>query len=308
MAVFVTGIGAITCSWANADALWRAAVDGVSGIKDGLGEVSHAAIEESRRRFTNNALFSGVDFPVSRSEQLALLALEQACFSAGWTRFEPSDGFVLATTTGQIPLWDKALTGYLKKVLSQREFIDRFKHQPLGDLLRSIAQKITFTGKQTLITSACAASTQAIALAAMWLEQGMVERCVVGGVDVLCDLTRAGFSCLQLLSKKAAQPFDQDRSGINLSEGAGFVCLERNPRRAPLARLSGFGMTSDGYHMTAPHPEGAGCYRAMRRALETAVVSLPTSIGFTRTGPVLVKTTWRKPPRSGLSFKIVRLL
>jgi 3-oxoacyl-(acyl-carrier-protein) synthase len=103
----------------------------------------------------------------------------------------------------------------------------------------------------------------------MWIRTGKVKRCLVGGAEVLCALTTEGFRSLQLLSTEPATPFDANRKGINLSEGAAFLCLEADASR-PLARLSGFGFSTDGFHMTGPHPEGEGSYRAMRDALTKA--------------------------------------
>ncbi len=273
MAVWVTGQGAITCSGSSIDALWQAARHGTSGLKDGLGYIPDQAFIEGRAQLADNPLFAKVTLPPNRAKELALLTLEQAVRRAGWTELRPTDGFILATTTGQIPQWDKALTSYLLGTLAKLEFVEAVQHQPLGDLLDSVCSRIGFSGRQLLVTSACAASTQALAIAAMWLEQGLVDRCIVGGAEVLCDLTIQGFSSLQLLSRKASQPFDLHRSGINLSEGAGFLCLESEPSDRSLACLSGFGLSSDGYHMTAPQPEGHGCRKAMAAALASAALA-----------------------------------
>ncbi|MGZ3721722.1 MAG: beta-ketoacyl synthase N-terminal-like domain-containing protein, partial [Bdellovibrionales bacterium] len=108
------------------------------------------------------------------------------------------------------------------------------------------------------------------------IREGKVKRCLVAGAEVLCDLTVEGFRSLQLLSNAPATPFDKDRGGINLSEGAAFICLEAVSER-PLAELSGFGFSTDGFHMTGPHPEGDGSFRAMNSALEKASV-LPSEV------------------------------
>jgi len=274
LAAWVTGTSALTCVGGNADALWRAAEQGVSGLKNGLGMIPDSVIEQSRAEFRENPAFAKTKLPESRSKELALIAFEQALRSAGWSGLNENDGLILATTTGQIPVWDKALTSYLRKTLSKEEFIAAFEHQPLGNLLSSLSEATGFSGRQLLISSACSASTQALAIASMWLEQGLVERCIVGGIEVLCDLTVQGFSCLQLLSQQASKPFDAYRSGINLAEGAAFLCLEKQSSERSQARLTGYGMTSDGYHMTAPHPEGKGCFLAMKSALNVADIEL----------------------------------
>jgi len=97
-----------------------------------------------------------------------------------------------------------------------------------------------------------------------------VKRCLVGGVELLCELTRTGFQSLQIASKERCRPFDKDRAGINLSEAVVFLCLEMAGSENRLAQVSGFGIAGDASHMTAPHPDGDGCLRAMRGALSMA--------------------------------------
>lgn len=269
MAAWVTGTSVISCVGGDVDALWRAAEEGLSGLHGGLGPIPEVALMKARAEFRNNPTFCDVSLPASRSKELTLLGLEQAMRSAGWDQLGPDDGLILATTSGQIPMWDKALTEFLRGAIPREDFVTAFEHQPLGDLFQTLG----FKGRQLLISSACSASTQALGVAAMWLEQGLVKRCVVGGVEVLCELTVRGFSSLSLLSEEACKPFDAHRAGINLSEASAFLCLEKEKSSRALACVSGFGLSSDGHHMTAPHPEGKGCYMAMKAALASAGIS-----------------------------------
>ena len=99
---------------------------------------------------------------------------------------------------------------------------------------------------------------------------------MVGGADTLCRMTLRGFAALDLVSPDPCRPGDTDRSGISIGEAAGFALLERPNARSPDARaqapmtLLGAGCSSDGHHMSAPHPEGAGAATAMRAALDDA--------------------------------------
>ena len=246
MQISITGTGAVTCGFTSVDALWNAALDGRSGIVDGMGHVSD-----------------------SHSTRLALHSVNEAFNEAGWNGLNEDDGLILATTTGQVPLWDKTLIQYLNGNASRETLNAALSHQPLGSLLQEICTALDFRGQTQLISTACSASTQALALGAMWIKQGRVKRCLVGGVEILCDLTVQGFKSLQLLSTVPTKPFDTNRQGINLSEGSAFICLENTNAHA-LAQLSGYGLSTDGYHMTSPHPQGDGCYRAMSLALKTA--------------------------------------
>jgi 3-oxoacyl-(acyl-carrier-protein) synthase len=252
----VTGTGAVTCIGTNVDALWHNAEHGRSGIVRGKGSVADADIGH----LPGN----------SRALDLAMKPIAEAMNRAGWQGLCAEDGLILATTTGQTPVWEKSLCEFVAKRLSRSEFSAVFRHQTPGALLTAICDRLDFGGRAMLTSSSCSASTQAIALAAMWLRQGRVRRCLVGGVEVFCDVILEGFESLKIMSAEPARPFDCDRVGINLSEGAGFLCLELDRSSSPLAVINGFGMSSDGYHMTAPHPEGRGSHMAMASALRIA--------------------------------------
>lgn len=257
--VAITGIGAYTCAGRNADELWARAVLGESGIHDGVGRIDATAPGEH-------------DENTARTTYFAATAAREAMARAGWDRLGPDDGLVFATTTGRIPAWESPLVDHLRGELGPEEFAEVFRSQPLGSALDALKTDLAFDGRTLLVSSACSAATQALALGAMWIRQGRVKRVLVVGAEVLCNLTLAGFGSLQLLAAEGARPFDRDRQGINLSEGAGALCLESAAGARPLAFLSGYGLSTDGYHMTSPHPEGRGSYQAMRRAIDGAGV------------------------------------
>lgn len=259
--VWISGVGAISCLGAGMETMWKAVEANRSGIRGGLGPVDDAAL-------------SGISAEIRANRALALckVAVDEAMARAGWSSLEAGDGLIFATTTGQFLLWDSVFMGMSRGQNSVADFRAAFVNQPLGDLMKSFAKHYGHSGPSTLLTSACSASTQALGVAAMWIRQKRVRRCLVVGVEVLCDLTTEGFRSLQLLAPDKAAPFDRDRKGINLSEGAAAVCLQTECAN-PLARLSGYGFTTDGYHMTGPHPEGDGSYRAMSMALKLGGVS-----------------------------------
>lgn len=260
--VAITGTGAYTCAGRSASELWVNAVAGVSGIKAGVGRIDGTAPGEEK---TNTA----------RSTFFAAHAAREAMAGARWNGTKP-DALIFATTTGRIPAWETQLVEHLRGNLAAEPFAEVFRSQPLSSALDGLKQELGFDGRTLLVSSACSAATQALALGAMWIRQGRAKRVLVVGAEVLCDLTLAGFGSLQLLAPEGARPFDRDRAGINLSEGAGAICLESTadrPSNAPeLATLSGYGLSTDGYHMTSPHPEGRGSFQAMRQALRTAGV------------------------------------
>lgn len=121
------------------------------------------------------------------------------------------------------------------------------------------------------VSTACSSSAKVFAAAARQLALGTIDAAIVGGVDSLCLTTLYGFSSLQLTSARPCRPFDCERDGISIGEGAAFALLERAVAPAAGAvLLSGCGESSDAYHMSSPHPEGLGAQQAMRAALQEA--------------------------------------
>ena len=127
-------------------------------------------------------------------------------------------------------------------------------------------------GPALAVSTACSSSAKVFANAARMIAAGLCDAAVVGGVDSLCLTTLYGFSSLGLLSTEPCRPFDTNRKGISIGEGAGFVLLEKAPRSAAGSSIAllGYGESSDAYHMSTPHPEGLGAKLAMQRALDSA--------------------------------------
>lgn len=122
-------------------------------------------------------------------------------------------------------------------------------------------------GPAFTVSTACASSAKCFIDAHHLIESGVCDAAVVGGVDSLCRMTLQGFAALDLISEEPCRPCDAGRQGISIGEAAGFALLERDGEGVALL---GYGATSDGYHMSSPHPEGAGAIGAMRAALGRA--------------------------------------
>lgn len=264
--ISITGVGAVSCAGSNLDSFWQSAVSERSGINEaGLGLIT----EEILNPLRDEVLDSGA---LTRPVLIAVSAIKKAMYEAGWSALDPeTDGIIVASTVSQVPYWEKCLISYLKGQMDDVGFSSVLRLQSLGSLNEAIAEYFRFQGKNILVASACSAATQAIGLASLWIKQGRVKRCLVGGAEVMSGLTFEGFKSLQLFNPKPARPFDLNRQGINLSEGAAFFCLEKAPSAA-IAEVAGCGFTTDAYHMAAPHPEGRGSYQAMRAAIKMAGV------------------------------------
>ena len=140
------------------------------------------------------------------------------------------------------------------------------------------------TGMAMAISTACSSSAKVFAAAARQLALGSIDAAIVGGVDTLCLTTLYGFASLQLTAANPCRPYDAERNGISIGEGAAFALLERadgvaNTPAAGSILLLGTGESSDAYHMSSPHPEGLGARLAMEAALRSAGLST-ADIGY----------------------------
>jgi 3-oxoacyl-[acyl-carrier-protein] synthase-1 len=134
---------------------------------------------------------------------------------------------------------------------------------------RYVRAALGLQGPAYVVSTACSSSAKVFAAAQRMIEAGLVDAAVVGGVDSLCMTTLYGFKSLELVSGDICKPWDANRNGLSLGEGAAFALLEREPAQVQ-AWLLGAGESSDGHHMSSPHPEGAGAAAAMQGALAQA--------------------------------------
>ena len=139
----------------------------------------------------------------------------------------------------------------------------------LADFVR---RYLGLMGPACVVSSACSSSAKVFGNAARMIAAGVCDAAVVGGVDTLCLTTLCGFRSLELTSSSPCRPFDVDRDGISIGEGAGFALLElpNGRSRGSATLLLGIGESSDAHHMSTPHPDGLGAATAMQRALHSA--------------------------------------
>lgn len=154
---------------------------------------------------------------------------------------------------------------------------------PIKTYLRSnpadmIARHYNLKGMRQCIGNACSSGTVAIGQAAEWIKSGLCDIAIAGGCDILSRITCNGFISLKITDKQPCRPFDRNRQGLNLGEGAGIVILESDSiarqRKAQVhATLEGYGVSADAYHISAPHPDGFGLEMAINMALKQAGIN-----------------------------------
>ncbi|MBI5664930.1 MAG: beta-ketoacyl-[acyl-carrier-protein] synthase family protein [Nitrospirae bacterium] len=153
-----------------------------------------------------------------------------------------------------------------------------------GNLAEFVSRKFKARGPVLTVVNACSSGTDAIGVALSWLKNGLCDIAIAGGADELNRIPLCGFGSLGIVSGELCAPFDRDRKGLNLGEGAGVLVIETKESAARRGRssdlfLSGYGSASDSYHLTAPRPDGAGLERAILKALSDSGIK-PGDISF----------------------------
>lgn len=209
-----------------------------------------------------------------RNTRLAELALRQDGFAAAVAAAVARYGagriaVVLGTSTSGIEeteqAWarrgaDGALPAY-----------DFARTHDLHALPRYLRARLGLEGPCVSISTACTSGARSFLDAVALIEAGFADAAVVGGADTLCRLTLHGFGSLELLARGPTRPCAEDRDGISIGEAAAFALIERaTPGDAGQIGLLGAGASTDGHHMSSPHPEGHGAAAAMGAALDSA--------------------------------------
>lgn len=206
----------------------------------------------------------------TRMSQLAQLLVEglQKEIETMCSRY-PGDriGVFLGTTTAGATSTEHAYRQYLQKGELPSDY-DLWRHHTYGASLHVMRELTGARGPGWVMSTACTASAKPFATAQRMIQAGMIDAAIVGGIDTLCSMTLRGFYSLDALSNERCRPFSAQRKGLNIGEGGALLTLER--RGEAIAWLEAVGESSDAYHITAPHPQGAGAVVAMQRALDLA--------------------------------------
>jgi 3-oxoacyl-[acyl-carrier-protein] synthase II len=282
--IVITGIGAVTPVGDNVPDTWRAVVAGESGISpvtrfDAAGfPVTFAA---------EIASVEGCD-EASIREELVEIALGEALEMSGDLPYSPERIGVCIGAEAARPALDLLAREYRSGGGGEvSEYVRNAADAPA----RSVAKRTGAKGPCTTVSTACTSSSQAVGEGLLRMRRGEVDAMIVGGVDALVGpLMVTGFSLLGALSTRnddpsgASRPFDIDRDGFVLGEGAGFLVLEREDAALArgaeiLAELSGFGCSCNAWRITDSPPDGRGAAQAIRSAIADAGLE-PTDIGY----------------------------
>lgn len=218
---------------------------------------------------------------VPRSSLLGMIAADEAVTMAGIRGFSARVAFLNGTTVGVMDITERNFSEYLNGS-SKDEYL---KYHCDGVSTRIIADSLGIDIEYLdVVSTACSAAANAIAMGAELIRLGRADIVVAGGAECITKYHFNGFNSLMILDKKPCRPFDADRDGLNLGEGAGYIVLESEEFAAmrgahPIAELSGWGNACDAYHQTATSEDGKGAFLSMSRALEVAGLN-PSDIDY----------------------------
>ena len=255
--VFITGMGILSPLGSGV----RETLESLKAGKRGIGPLSLFPVFQDRPLPAGqiNSEVPGEDVP--RSHRMALIAANEALADSK----TPPDAIVIGSTTGGMLRTEELLK-------EKNTDPKKYAWHATGSIAEYLARKTGCTGPVLTVSTACSSGTAVLKIGLELIRTGRATTVLAGGVDSLCRLTYYGFNSLQLLDPEGARPFDRDRRGMSVAEGAGMLLLtgsETIPENA-FAEVLGAGLSCDAHHLAAPHPEGEGALKAMSLALEDA--------------------------------------
>ena len=268
--VVVTGLGAVSPFGAGVKVFWQGVASGACAIRP----ITLIETEGFRSRIAAEVPAAlGGSSRRARADRLALAAAREALDDAGLSAAERRDAALMVGAVGggmlEVEAW------YWGKWRGECAHPDAVRATLPTSHADVLAWRLGLEGPRETVVAACSSGAASIAMAAELIADGVVTHALAGGADALTRICYMGFNALKLLDPEPCRPFDRERRGMSLGEGAAFVVLEdgesaRSRGVTPYAELAGHAMTTDAFHVTSPHPAGDGMIRAMRTALESA--------------------------------------
>jgi 3-oxoacyl-[acyl-carrier-protein] synthase-1 len=276
--VFVAGTGIISAIGNNV----AQCLDALENGRAGIAQMHYLHSAHSNRlpvaevKLSNEELaqLAGLPKIKSRTALLSLVAAKEAIAAAGIENIAGlRTGFISATSVGGMDKTENFFTEFLSDN-SKGKLRDVINHE-CGSVTELVADALGIKDYITTISTACSSSANTIFLGARLIRNNIVDVVVAGGTDSMTRFTLNGFNTLMIVDEQFCQPFDENRRGLNLGEGAGYVVLVSDKVAAtlkskPTIILSGYCNANDAYHQTASSPDGIGSYLAMSGALKKA--------------------------------------
>lgn len=286
MDVFVTGLGVVSALGLGVETNFSALKSEQTGIRPNtllnhLFEVTHVGELSISNTELKKMVGISEEVIVPRTALLGIIAAKEAL---GKTTLPPSlrTGFINGSTVGGMDLTENYFREYFLEDTHQN-FAVTATHD-IGTVSQIIADSLGEIGYVNTISTACSSSANSIMLGARMIKAGLIDRVIVGGTDAISEFTLSGFRSLMIYDNQLCSPFDNNRKGLNLGEGAGFLLLEnetslQKSKNTVLAKLTGWNNANDTYHQTGTSPDGDGAVKAMMGALKMTELS-PSKIDY----------------------------
>ena len=277
--IYVTGAGVVSAIGIGKSDTYQSLMGGLSGIREMkyLQSVHHE-LPVGEVQLSNDDMIRmlGIDKDslLTRTALMGRLALREAIEQSGLTVDELQEvSFISATTVGGM---DRRELYYTYEKQCDKDYAHALiSTHNCADSTEMIADYFGKFASLSTVSTACSSATNAIITGANMLRCGMADIVIVGGAECLTIFHLNGFNTLMILDHQPCRPFDRDRAGLNLGEGAAYLVLEtaasvKKRGVSPLCKISGYGNACDAFHQTASSPEGEGAVLAMQEALDMA--------------------------------------
>ena len=285
--VFIAGTGIISAIGNNV----AECLDALENGRAGMGQMQYLHSVHQQRlpvaevKLSNEELskISGLPKIKSRTALLSLMAAKEALAHAGIENIQSlRTGFISANSVGGMDKTENFFTEFIADNNKGR-LRDVINHE-CGSVTELVADALGIKDYITTISTACSSSANAIFFGARLIKNNLLDVVIAGGADSLTKFTLNGFNTLMIVDEQFCQPFDENRRGLNLGEGAGYVVLVSEKVAATLKNkpeiiLSGYCNANDAYHQTASSPDGTGSYLAMSGALRKSGLQ-PSDIDY----------------------------
>lgn len=278
--IVITGAGVISAIGVGKEQTLKSLLAHKTGIEPvKYLQTDHKEILVGEVKYSNEELMhlAGVEAsrPHIRTALLGTIALHEAISEANLSKSDiEKSAFISGTTVGGMDKSEQFYLDFFKQEFSgeNTEYINLHDCGASSEIIAENAGKFAFV---TSISTACSSAANAFVLAARLINSGEYDCVVAGGSECLSKFHLNGFNSLMILDSQQCRPFDANRAGLNLGEGAAYLVLESeefaNKRGAhAIGYLKGIGNACDAFHQTASSEDGEGAYLAMKQALETA--------------------------------------
>ncbi len=276
--VLIAGIGVVSAIGMDTRSNFQSLIAEKAGIgkMKWLQSVHDAELPVGEVNHSNEALaaLTGLSAGYPRTTLLSAIAAREALLDAGWDKPDLSrTGFISANTVGGMDKTEEFFKQFSKDPAAGK--LSQVVHHECGAVTELVADFLGIRHFVSTVSTACSSSANAIFTGARLIRAGLLDFALVGGADALTRFTVNGFNTLMILDKEPCRPFDENRRGLNLGEGAAYLLLasEKGIRllnKNPYALLRGYANANDAYHQTASSPEGTGSFLAMKGALDQA--------------------------------------